>query len=144
MKMTKEFNEAALYTCSDDEYVTQTCWAEAIREELEGDWEKDETVKEQCERIGEVTVTAYNLGMISTSWIAGQVERILEKFHDNFSEEYGCAEHPAEPWTEETLDWTKKVLTSNLTKSLRSATTHNIEPAGTHTFSVEECIEMMK
>jgi len=142
--MTPEFKNAKLYTCRDGEYITQTDWEEAIRDVLESDWEDGETVAEQCERTGVITVQAYADTPISPSWIDGQVDLFMERFRDNFSEEYGCDDHDAEPWTDETQDWAKKVLVANLTKSLRSAQTHACEQIGSHTFSVEECIEMMK
>lgn len=142
--MTPEFKEAKLYTCTDGEYITNSDWCEAILEELERDWETDESVEDQCKRTGPIKVTAYNSGEISPSWIKDQVEMLMGKFHEVFSEEYGCDEYAAEPWTKDTEAWTKSVLTSNLTKSLRSAETHTVKEVGTHTFSVEECIEMMQ
>ncbi len=142
--MTPEFKDAKLYTCSDSDFVSHTCWAEAIQEQLDNDEQVNETIIEQCERTGSMTVTAYNPGGISDSWLDGQVELFLKRFYEDFSEEYGCEDHSAEPWTEERLTWAKTVITANLTKSLRQAKTYNIVSAGTHTFSVEECIEMLK
>ena len=142
--MIPEFKDAKLYSCSDSEFVTHTGWGDAIAEQLEGDWQEGETISEQCQRTGPVTVTAYNPGEISDSWLDAQVELLLERFREDFSEEYGCEDYSAEPWTDETIDWAKKVITSNLKKSLRSAQTYTVVTVGTHTFSVEECIGMLK
>ena len=142
--MTPEFKNAKLYTCDDSEYIDQDNWAEAINDKLEKDWEKDETVAEQCERTGPITVQAYEATPISPIWIEGQVDMLMARFAEDFQEMFGTNEHEAEPWTTDTEDWAKKVLTANLTKSLRSATTSACEEIGKHTFSVAECIEMMK
>jgi hypothetical protein len=142
--MTPEFKNAKLFTGTDGEYIHNTGYAEAVREQLEGDWEDGETTEEQCKRMGPITITAYNPGLISETWLANQVDRMLERFKENFSEEYGCEEYPGEPWTEATATWAKSVILANLRKSLRSAETYNVISVGTHTFSVEECIEMMR
>lgn len=142
--MTPEFKDAKLYTCTDGEYITHTDWCDAILEELERDWEKDETTTEQCERKGPITVDAYAPTPVSPKWIESEVVRMMERFEENFNEVYGCDGHEAEPWTPETHDWAKKVFVANLTKSLRSANTHACEQVGSHTFSVAECIEIMK
>lgn len=142
--MTPEFKDAKLYTCNDDGFIRHSDWSEAILEKLEGDWEKDETVAEQCERIGEITVTAHNPGGVSAAWIDQYVDLMMDRLREDFSEEYGCDDFAADPWPKDNGDWAKKVLTANVTKSLRSAETYNVTDAGSHTFSVEECIEMMK
>lgn len=142
--MTPEFKDAKLYTCTDGEYITNTDWAEAILEKLEGDWEEGETIAEQCERIGPITVDAYKPTPISPEWVSSEVGIMMERFEDNFNEAYGSNDHEADPWPTDAREWIRKVLTANLTKSLRSATTHACEQIGSHTFSVAECVEMLK
>jgi len=142
--MTPEFKDAKLYTCSDSSYITHECWSEAINEYMEDSVEKDETLVQQCERIGDLEVMAYNPTQISPAWIASEVDDMMERFEERFNEFHGCDEHEADPWTKDTREWAKKVLVANLTKSLRSATTHACEQVGTHTFTEEECIEMVK
>lgn len=138
--MTPEFKNAKLYTCTDGEYITNTDWHEAIVEALERDWEEDETLKAQCERIGPITVHAYAATPVSPGWIASEVDAMMGRFEENFQEVHGCDDYEAEPWTDATRDWAKKVLTANLTKSLRSSVTHACEQVGSHTFTVAECI----
>ena len=143
MTMTQEFKNSALYSCADSEFVHLDSYEAAINEMLEGDCREDETTAEQCERTGPITVTSYNPGVVSTSWLDAQVELLLARFEESFAEEYGCEDFPAEPWTDATIDWAKKVLTANLNKSLREAKTYTVVTTGTHTFSVSECIEML-
>jgi hypothetical protein len=140
--MTPEFKNAKLYTCTDGEYITHSDWSDAILEEMERDWEKDETIQEQCERIGPITVHAYAATPVSPEWIDSEVDDIMERFEDRFNEAHGCDGHEAEPWTTDTHAWAKKALVANLTKSLRSAVTHACEEVGSHTFTVAECIHI--
>lgn len=144
MKMTPEFKEATLYTCDDAEMLTHECWEDAIMEKMEADWEKDETTIEQCERIGDVKVSAYNRTPISPTWVEREVSRLMETFEERFDEEFGGPDHEAQPWTEETRLWAHAVLSTNLTKSLRQASVWSCEQVGTHTFTSEECLEIVK
>lgn len=143
--MTPEFKNAKLYSCKDDEFVIHDSWDQAIFEMFEDvDAEIDETIEQLCERIGPVTVDAYREQPAPQSWVDRKLNEFMDRFEESFGEEFGCEDHDAQAWTEETRAWAKTVLTANLTKSLRSATTFSIEKVGSHTFSVAECIEMMK
>ena len=144
MTMTPEFKNAKLFSCQEEGVIRHHDPRDAIQELMEDDWEDDEPITEQCERIGEVTVAAFNPVGIPDGWVEAQVELFMDRFAMDFESEFGCDEFSATPWPSDDGEWAKKVLIANLTKSLRSAETYNVEPVCTHTYSVEECIEILK
>ena len=141
--MREEFKDAEYYSCSEDGTISRTSWADAIGDFLEDDWKEDETIEEQCKRMGPITVAAFNRGEVPAGWIEKRVDSMLEDFRDRFAEEFGCEDYAGDPWPKDDGAYAKSIVTANLTKSIRMAEVYTVEPAGTHTFSVEECIEML-
>jgi len=144
MAMTQEFKTAELYTCSEDKPLMHSTVEDAVQEYLDDQWDAEEPVEAQCDRIGPLDVFAYNTDKVDPTWVEKKVEQFMIDFRDSFEEAYGSEDFAGEPWNKDTEDWAKKVIHSNLVKSLRQAKVYTCHQVGTHTFTSDELKELLK
>jgi hypothetical protein len=142
---TDDFYKCKFFDCGDPEVLSHTEVHDALAEHFEASWLTDETLPQQAERLGAVTVKGFNPKPLDMEWLQAEAIDFVERFEDSFYEEFG-GEDPEDnpPWEPENRAGVERAFFNVLKSATKNCTVWRCEEAASREFSPEECLEILK
>lgn len=145
MSTNPEFDNCKFFDCGDPEVLSHTDVHGALEDHFERNWETEETLEQQAERLGPVTVNGFMPKIMGKEWLESHAQGFVETFEESFYEEFG-GEDPedAPPWKPEDRVRIERAFLTLLTSATKDATIWQCDESASREFSPEECLKILK